>query len=75
MSDRIKELTRFKVTDDAGNEFELIETSVLPPFSYNARNRDSNREIERRFALTDGTPVDRITWQQFQLGNLVLTRA
>lgn len=67
----VKDLGRFKVVDQHGKEFEIHETSLLRPYTYNS---PAPREIERRFTLADGTKVQKIDWQHFILGDAFLIR-
>lgn len=64
MTATVKDLGRFQVVDQNGKEFEIHETSLLPPNGYNS---PAPRVIEWRFALVDGTPVQKLDCQRFSL--------
>lgn len=68
----LKQLGKFVVVDGLGVEFEVVEASLLLPYSFNDRKK--NREIERRFNLNDGTPLRRISWNKFEREGEVLVR-
>lgn len=67
----IKDLGRFKVVDQNGREFEIHETALLLPY---ANNSPEPREIARRFAPINGTPVDKLDWQNFRIDDDMLIR-
>jgi hypothetical protein len=74
MPERVQELTRFEAINEAGEVFEVIESSVFAAPNFNSRGSGLGTEKERRFTLADGTRIQRVSWNRFQLAEKLLTR-